>query len=68
MFSSGSQVLYLPGGTATRVRAELTSPRSPAPPQPAAPHSLDGPALPFHQVLDAALQNTRRRRGGETGG
>lgn len=107
MFSSGSQVLYLPGvwaagvegGTHTRQAERLApnpppqaypeappshlTPSYPVPPTPAAPgaapaarrgreraagppsglHSLDGPAFPFHQVLDAPLQHTGGNRG-----
>lgn len=46
MFSSGSQVLYLPGGTAARVSTGLTSPRPPAPPHP--PPRTHLMAQPFH--------------------
>lgn len=34
----------------------------PSPPDPR--HSLDGPPLPFHQVLDASLKHRGRERGG----
>lgn len=86
MFSSGSQVLYLPGRVGETGAKGVSPPSTPIEPLPdpimhpphplgkggggwggggAAPlHSLDGPALPFHQVLDAPLKNTGKEEGG----
>lgn len=42
-------------------------PLPPLPPRPWTPrHSLNGPPLPFHQVLDTSLKN-RKKKGGDVG-